>query len=256
MHPRRQRFQQTIAALQSQFGPTAIRPARDLPRPRPPHLSTGFPALDALTGCDGIPLAAMTLLSGPATSGKLTLAYKTLAQRERGQPVALLDFAHSADPDYLARAGVDLATLLLVRPPIEPSAAHLLVDLVATRSFRLIVVNSLADLQSHLPTYRALTAVLGRLHNALRATQTALLWIDDPAPPWLRWLHLDPSTRVRRFVALHLEMSLERWLTHPDGHLTGYTAQATLLKSRWARPGRTASVDIVFNGVIKARSSW
>ena len=40
--------------------------------------STSFPALDAITGCQGVPLGDITLFSGRTTSGKLTLAYKTL----------------------------------------------------------------------------------------------------------------------------------------------------------------------------------
>ena len=258
MSQRQQRLQQVVAALETQYGAGVLRRATDAP-PTIPHLTTGFPTLDALTGCGGIPLGYMTLFSGRTTSGKLTLAYKTLAATQTAYPhqvVALVDLPRSADPDYLARAGVDLDRLLLVRPGAYPQAVDVLVDLVATRKVRLLVVNSLADLQQARVVYRRLTATLGRLHQALHTTQNALIWIDDPAAPWLRWLNLDPSQRVRQFAALHVEMQLEQWLTSTAGVVRGYAAHAKLHKSRWARPGRSATVDIEFNGAIKARSTW
>jgi hypothetical protein len=69
-------LQQTVTALESKHGPGILRSAHDLARRLPAHLSTSFPQLDALTGCGGIPLDSMTILSGRATAGKLTLAYK------------------------------------------------------------------------------------------------------------------------------------------------------------------------------------
>jgi RecA/RadA recombinase len=64
----------------------------------------------------------MTLLSGRTTSGKLTVAYKVLASAQRSPhgavayTVALFDLTRTADPDYLARCGVDLDALLVARP--------------------------------------------------------------------------------------------------------------------------------------------
>jgi hypothetical protein len=259
MTQQRRRLDQTVAALETRYGAGVVRSAHDLTRRPPPHLSTGFPQLDALTGCGGIPLRNMSILSGRATSGKLTLAYKLLVSgqhtRQR-QTTALVDLAHSADPDYLARAGVDLARLLLVRPRLDRQAVDVLVDLVLSRQLRVVVVNGLAELQRDPKLYRYLNATLGRLQQALRTHHCALVWVDDPAPAWLRWFHLDRSGAVRQYAALHLELQWERWLTQPDGQLYGYAAQARLLKSRWARPGRTAPVEIVFNGVIQARPTW
>jgi RecA/RadA recombinase len=130
---KRRQLQSTVAALQRRYGAQAIRPASDLPTPAPPPaITTGFAQLDALTGCRGIPLGALTLLSGCTTSGKTTLAFKTLAHAQQPEPasarrtalhnVARLDLNHTCDPDYLARCGVDLAHLLIVLPlpDLEP----------------------------------------------------------------------------------------------------------------------------------------
>jgi hypothetical protein len=201
----------------------------------------------------------MTLLSGVSTSGKLTVAYKALASAQQSYPkqvTALMDLHGSADPDYLTRAGVDVERLLLVRPTLDRQAVDVLVDLATSRKIRLLVVSSLTDLQNDRSTYRYLTTTLGRLQQALRTTRSALVWIDDPAAPWLRWFNLDQSKSIRQFAALHIEMQLEQWLTSKSGVVRGYVARAKLHKSRWTRAGRSATVDIEFNGTIKARQTW
>jgi hypothetical protein len=255
---RQQHLEQTMAALEAHYGAGVVRRAAEI-RPQIPHLSTGFSQLDILTGCGGVPLGAMSIFSGHATSGKLTVACKVLVsgqQYRRGQTVALIDLAHSADADYLVRAGVDLAHLLLVRPPLDRQAIDVLIDLALSRQVRVMVVNGLAELQSEPRVYRYLSAALGRLQQALRTNHCALVWVDEPSPAWMRWFNLDRSGFIRQFAALHIELQWEQWLARPDGELSGYRAQAKLLKSRWTRVGRSVPVEIVFNGVIKARPTW
>ncbi len=78
--PKQRRLDSAVAAIQGRYGEQALRKAGPAAPPRlPPHLSTGFSSLDALTGCGGFPLNANVLLTGQMTSGKLTVAYKTLA---------------------------------------------------------------------------------------------------------------------------------------------------------------------------------
>ncbi|MBP7961469.1 MAG: hypothetical protein KBG20_03865 [Caldilineaceae bacterium] len=253
---KRRRLESTVAAIQQRYGVRALRVARDLPKVSlPATIATGFADLDAMTGCRGVPLGAITLLTGPSTSGKLTVAYKTLAaaQQNGRHPVALIDLTHSTDPDYLARCGVDLEHLLLVRPGPETPIDTLVLDLVRSRHLRLLFVDSLADLPPHMVARWA--QGLDGLALVLREENCALLCVDEPAPPWRRWLNLDPGVPLRRRAALHLEMQRERWLIQ-DGDLVGYQAQARLRYSRW-RPGHaTAPVSIHFNGTVKAAVSW
>ena len=60
---------------------------------------------------------------------------------------------------------------------------------------------------------------------------------------------------VRWAAALHIEMQRERWLQQA-GELTGYQAQARLLKSRWVYGIRSAPVAVLFNGTVKAQGTW
>lgn len=257
---KRRRLESAVAAVRQRYGPSALRRAVELPSPaRVPAISTGFPELDALTGCRGLPVGHITLLTGPATSGKLTLAYKGLAAAQRdsrgriAHAVALVDLSRSTDPDCLARCGVDLDHLLLVRPEQGTPIPALVMDLARSRGVRLLLVDSLADLPPLvLDGWRSSMA---GLVTVLRAEGCALLCVDEPAPPWRRWLNLERSASVRQHAALHMDMRRERWLTQ-EGELTGYRAEARLRYSRWARSGTATPIAIHFNGTVKAARSW
>lgn len=260
---KKRRVENVAAAIQQQYGPQALRRGSELgTQAALPHVSTGFPGLDAITGCNGVPLGMITLVSGRSTSGKLTLAHKILANAQRPaahvdppHPVALLDLSRTADPDYMTRCGVDLNALLIGQPPVGCKAAELLGDLVQQAGLRALVVDSLADLARNNDALRTFNAMLPRLQQMIRSSGCALVVLDEPHAPWLRWLNLDGSSQVRGAAALHIEMQREQWL-HQDGDLIGYQAQARLLKSRWAYGIRSARVEIVFNGTIKARDTW
>jgi hypothetical protein len=264
-HRRKQRkMESTAAALNQRYGAQAVRKASNLTAHTiPPHVSSGFPTLDAITGCRGIPLGDISLLSGSITSGKLTLAYKTLMNAQRPTRVrkgthalaAIIDISHSTDPDYISRAGVDLEHLLIVRPRHGQEAVDLLLNLARTHDLRAILVDSLVDLFAERGAGRRLQAALSQLRQQVRSANCALLFVDDTNPPWQRWLNLDRSAVVRQHAALHVEMRHESWIGRGQ-EMTGYRAQARILKSRWARGFPTAPIEIRFNGTITARQAW
>jgi hypothetical protein len=258
-----------IAALESRHGPRVLQPASRLPAGPPPHIATGFARLDALTGCGGLPLGAITLLAGRTTSGKLTLAYKALAHAQRpdapapwrgsrpardpARDVAILDLTLTANPDYLARCGIDLAHILFVRVPPGQGVVDVVFDLARDRSLRAVVVDGVADLLKDRAAARYFDAALPQLSVMLKALPCAVIFLDEPQPPWLRWLRLG-SGAIAHCAALHIELKRERWLER-DGALVGYEAQAQVVRSRWARGGQ-ALVAVEFNGTVKARETW
>ncbi len=288
-------LENAAAILQQRFGAQALRKASHLTDGViPPHIVTGFPELDAATGCRGIPLGDITLLSGRATSGKLTLAYKTLmhAQRSSHEPVrhaddksqqptgntlvAIVDLNQSTDPDYLARAGVDLERSLIIRPQTGPEAVNLMLDLARTQDVRAILVDSLTDLllmqeansrsstNGRSSTGGRLQAVLSQLRTLLRSANCALILIDEVSPPWQRWNGINQSAFVQQSAALHIALEWEDWLFQQQD-LVGYRVQARILKSRWARGEPSAALDIRFataesgnksQETVIARETW
>ncbi len=246
-----------VASIQQQHGTQALHRGT-VSRPRtPPHVSTGFPQLDATSGCGGIPLGVVTLIGGHTTSGKLTLAYKVLSQAQRsGHAVALLDLSLSSDPDYLVRCGINLDRLLITRPPLGRKAVHVLLDLARSKELRVLLVDSLSDLLGNKESARELEASTRRLNHFLNQSGMGVIFLDDPRPPWLRRRLLgNGRSAVRHLSALHIELEHEEWLRR-KGSLHGYRSRARLVKSRWARAGQTVPLEIRFNGTVKARETW
>jgi len=83
-------------------------------RPAPEMVTSGIPALDALTG--GLPRGCLTEIFGPASSGRTTVLLAALAAAtRRGEYCAVIDASDALDPHSLAAAGIDLDHLLWVR---------------------------------------------------------------------------------------------------------------------------------------------
>src|ERR1700676_4538583 len=88
-------------------------------RPAPEMISSGVPAIDALTG--GLPRGCLTEICGPASSGRTTLLLAALAAAtRRGEFCVVIDASDALDPHSAAAAGVDLDRLLWVRCGDDP----------------------------------------------------------------------------------------------------------------------------------------
>jgi hypothetical protein len=92
-----------------------ITPASQLQiRPAPEKVSSGIPAIDALTG--GLPRGCLTEICGPASSGRTTLLLAALAAAtHRGEFCAVVDASDALDPHSAIAAGVEPNRLLWVR---------------------------------------------------------------------------------------------------------------------------------------------
>ncbi len=83
-------------------------------RPAPEMVSSGVPAIDAVTG--GLPRGCLTEICGPASSGRTTLLLSAVAAATcRGEFCVVIDASDALDPYSAAAAGVDLGRLLWVR---------------------------------------------------------------------------------------------------------------------------------------------
>jgi hypothetical protein len=103
--------QQIETAFQHRY-PSVLTPSARTIREVVP---TGIAQIDALLN-GGIPVGAITELTGPTSSGRTSIALSTLAQRTReGSVCAWIDAKDSLDPESAAASGVSLNHLLWVR---------------------------------------------------------------------------------------------------------------------------------------------
>lgn len=92
--------------------PSALTPAPRVLRPTAP---TGVAALDDRLG-GGLPLGAISELTGPEGSGRTSLALSFVSGlTDVGRVCAWIDVSDALDPESAAAAGVDLDRLLWVR---------------------------------------------------------------------------------------------------------------------------------------------
>ncbi len=255
-----ERLKTAIRQMGHRWGAGVVMPARVTPS-RVDGISTGFAELDQLTGTGGIPLHSVTLLSGNATSGKLTVAYKILSRAQQSDPtdrrhsVAILDLGASSDPDYLTRAGVNLDRLLLARPQTEKQTLRALLDLVRSRELRAILVDSLPDLLVNRDVASMVEQMMPQMNLALKSADCALLFLDESQPAWLPPLAAETTRAVRHYASLHIEFTRRGWV-ESEGELTGYHIHARLAKIRASRQGESTAATIEFNRTVRARETW
>jgi hypothetical protein len=104
-------------ALESRF-PAALTPA---PRTIREVASTGVHEADQILD-GGLPVGAISEITGPASSGRTSLALAFLAQRTSESRVcAWVDASDTFDPESAAASGVALRQLLWVRCKDEPA---------------------------------------------------------------------------------------------------------------------------------------
>ena len=102
---------QIEAALSDRI-PSALTPAPRVIRPTAP---SGIAALDERLG-GGLPIGAISELTGPECSGRTSLALSFVAGlTEAGRVCAWVDVSDALDPESAAACGVDLERLLWVR---------------------------------------------------------------------------------------------------------------------------------------------
>lgn len=287
---RRRKFQNAIAALPRQaLSPPTILPKSIRSRapsqpthrnrrrtlfsrpPLPDSVSTGFESLDQITGCSGIPQGHITLLSGQTTSGKLTLAFKILANAQQininkgaARLVALVDLNQTADPDYLSRCQIDLDRLIVAYPLPKLDTVQLLFDLAETSEIGVIVVDGISNLQQVRGAMPLLNNHSSQLAQALHISKSTMIFVNEAKPsgnklslPRLvrQTLRLGLSPELHLAAGLHIMLHRERWL-YQSGQLIGYQAVANIKKSRWHAPKRRTSIAIEFNGTVKAAPTW
>jgi recA bacterial DNA recombination protein len=272
---KRKSFESTVASLQQRHGAQVLVPAHAV-NTRPAAITTGFPRLDALLEVGGVPLNALSMLSGPYTSGKLTLAYKILsyaqqpagstpaknsgqivpaARRQPPRTVVILDIDGNTDPDYLARCGIRLDYLLLACPRSIRQAFEMLLDIVRSGQAHAILLDSLAGEGHHPDDVRAACALLPQLHQILNQSGCAVILLDESYPLWQRLTRRLTGSSLAAQADLHLEVQHEHWLERA-ARIYGYQARVEVLRNRWGRSGVAVSIAIEFNGTVRARETW
>lgn len=235
----------TLAGIRRIWGTQAIVPLSQKQAASFSHISTSFPALDSALGIGGLPRGRMTELAGSPTSGVATLALKTIANAQlNGGTAVYLDIAHTFDPDYAHRCGVNLRQLLLIHPYSPKQAVAMLPDFIINGGLDIFIVD--IPLTESLPS---LNQTLGRLIAPLSKTDCALLFLTT-LPPQIASNPHDETAVLPHFAAVRLQLYKSRWL-YQRGDVLGYEADVHILKNKFHPPGQVINIAITFNGIVQ-----
>jgi len=194
-------------------------------------ISTGFAALDAVLGLGGLPRQLTAVFRGAGTSGKTTLALRTIAEAQaQGAIAAWLDTGRSLDPLEAMARGVDLRWLIVLRPHDPTEGFWLAGSLLAGRTVDLLVVDLPPRLgAAHEPLLRRLAAHARRL-----GVRLILL-----APPDAGSL----QGALAEVAGLRLELERRAWI-RLGRDIVGQHTAVTVTKDRSGAPGRHAELEI------------
>lgn len=199
-------------------------------------LATGIAELDAVLPGGGLPRGALIEISGAPSSGKTSLALALLAAvQTSGGAVAAVDPRGAVHAPALAAAGVDLAHLLVVRPPLGDRHAPLrAVDhLLTCRGFACVALD-LAGAAEPPPLDR-----LFRVARIAKAAECIVLALTEN-PPEAPSLGSPVSLRlcVRR-TGFHFGPRAT-----PPFFLAGERIAVAVRKSKYGAPGGTANLRL------------
>jgi recombination protein RecA len=195
-------------------------------------ISTGFPRLDAILGPSGLPPEASIVVRGGPSSGKTTLALRTIAEAQvSGDIVAYLDLTRAFDPVEAVGRGVDLRWLLVIRPSSTQEGFSLAGSLLSGRCLGLLVV----DLPARSPD--RLGDQLRRLTAHARRVGARLLVLEPSS------LGGPIHTALASSTSLRLELERRTWL-RLGRDVIGLRTAVEVAKNRYGPPGRSVDLDI------------
>jgi len=247
----------TVQAIQKRWGPKAIHKLEaSATKMEIPHIPTSFPALDRALGIGGIPRGRITEILGAPTSGMATLSLKLIAKaQEDKDTAAYLDLSYTFDPDYAARCDVSLDRLLLIRPHSGREALEITHSLIAGGGMGVLVFDSVSHLLGETHGPLLMSAALRQLVGALAESPCALVFLTP--------LYFGDATSqanypsgfaLPHYATVRLLIEKERWLKRRRD-VRGYRARVTVIKNKLAPSGKSAAIEITFNGVVNGNST-
>ena len=210
-------LESAINSIRLRFGSQALTRAADVPPPRPWQSAT---PLDRLTGIGGMPHGRLSLLTGPGTCGKLTLALALLARATHDFAHALVVDAGGFDPKALLPFSPELGALTVVRAPAPEVAGESAAALARAGAGFVLVMS---DVPEHW---------LGPLESGANRSGTVVVDVVE-----------QPDRSLAHASSFSVAFARSEWVWD-RGVLIGLRASARCVKNRVAPPLGETEVEI------------
>ena len=259
---KKQALDTAIRQIEKNFGKGAVMRLGDRPDLQVDAIPTGSLALDAALGIGGVPKGRIIEIYGPESSGKTTLALHIVAQaQKRGGEVAFVDAEHALDPDYAARIGVDIDSMLVSQPDTGEQALEITDALVRSGAVDVVVVDSVAALTPRAEiegemgdTFvglqaRLMSQALRKLAGNISKTNCVVIFINQLRMK-IGVMYGNPETttggNALKFYA-SVRIDIRRTEAIKNGsEVIGNRTRAKIVKNKCAPPFKEAYFDIMY----------
>ena len=132
-------------SVEKQFGKNTVMKLGDNPNTNIEGFHTGSFALDRAIGGNGFPVGRVIELFGMPSSGKTSLALRTIATVQKaGGHVLFIDAEHALDCAWAEKLGVNVPELELNQPSYGEEGLTVAFEYIAGGCAQLVVVDSIA----------------------------------------------------------------------------------------------------------------